>query len=408
MATAKSIAATLAFLAAARPAAALSPDAEALIAQAFSGLDGREIVDYHVHALGLGDSGSGIEVDPRLRSWTSPVVRLKGLVFMRSAGITDEGQADAQYQERLLSLARGFPRPIRLALLAFDRAYRPDGTVDAERSEFHIPNAFVMDLANRHPEEIVPVVSVHPYAPDAVPRLEALARQGARMVKWLPNAQGMDPSDPALDPFYEVMARHGMILLCHTGHESSVHSPDGQRLGNPLLLRRALDRGVTVIMAHAGNRGSSADLDHPGRQARNFELVLRLMDEPRYRGRLFADLSAVTQTLRNRDDLKVLLERSDLHPRLVNGSDYPLPAISVFIQPWLLQMAGFITGPEREALMEIRRENPLLFDFVLKRSLRHPETGARFPAEIFGAHPALCLSPSKGVESAAMNGGENP
>jgi hypothetical protein len=168
-----------------------------------------------------------------------------------------------------------------------------------------------------------------------------------------------------------------------------VHSPEDQRLGNPLLLRRALDNGVTVIMAHAGNRGYSQDLDHPGQVTRNFDLWLRMMDDPKYKGLLFSDISATTQSLRSRADLKLLLERSDLHDRLVNGSDYPLPAIPYFIVTWDLALRGFITHQERRALNAIKRFNPLLFDFVLKRALRHPNSGEKFPPRMFMANPAL-------------------
>ena len=48
-----------------------------------------------------------------------------------------------------------------------------------------------------------------------------------------------------------------------------------------------------------------------------------------------------------------------------------------------------ITMEERGRLNEIYHYNPLLFDFVLKRTLRHPDTGARFPASVFELHPAL-------------------
>ena len=79
-----------------------------------------------------------------------------------------------------------------------------------------------------------------------------------------------------------------------------------------------------------------------------------------------------------------LLKRQDLHPRLVNGSDYPLPAINALIRTRSLASDGFITGEERTALNEIYDYNPLLFDFVLKRTMRHPETKQKLAA--IGVH----------------------
>jgi predicted TIM-barrel fold metal-dependent hydrolase len=377
---------------AAAPERPLSPNAQALLDQAFADFEQAELVDYHVHMLGLGSSGQGASVSPRLLSWQHPISRIKAKLFFKASGISDENDADRQYADRLLSLSRGFPRPYRLAILAFDARRDKNGHIEADKTEIHTPSSYVLDIAKRYPNDFIPVVSVHPYDPEALAKLDAYADQGARIVKWLPNAQGMDPSDPAIGPYYKKMADRGMILLCHTGLESAVHSPEDQRLGNPLLLRNALDHGVTVIMAHAGNRGESADLDHPGQNARNFDLWLRMMDDPKYKDLLFADISTATQTIRSREDLKTLLARTDLHPRLVNGSDYPLPGLPFFIVTYDLMLRGFITKQERRALNEIKQRNPLLFDFVLKRALKHPATGAKFPPGMFMANPALANS----------------
>ena len=151
-------------------------------------------------------------------------------------------------------------------------------------------------------------------------------------------------------------------------------------------------------MAHAASLGSNEDLDHPGTSALNFDLFLRLMDEPRYRGRLFGEISAMTQENRLPGPLLGLLARTDLHPRLVNGSDYPLPAINVVIQTSSLVRHGMITEKERTGLNEIYDYNPLTFDYVLKRTLRHPETGARFATSIFtGANLYAGASPQHEV-----------
>ncbi|WP_243438202.1 amidohydrolase family protein [Fundidesulfovibrio soli] len=388
----------------ARSAKPLSPGAQALVDRAFADLDGRRPLDCHVHILGLGTGGTGVYASPALRSWLRPWSRLKADMVLSASGVKDPALADQQYVARLLALARDFPVEPRLAVLAFDCRYTPGGERDFARTEFRIPDGYVLDLARSHPDTFVPVASVHPSDPHALARLESLAAQGVRVIKWLPNSQGMDPSDPGFDPFYRAMIRHGMALLCHTGHEASVASTD-QRLGNPLLLRRPLDLGVTVIMAHAGNRGTSEDLDNPGRRARNFDLFLRMMDDPRYTGRLYGDISMLAQTARSTGDLKILLERADLHPRLINGSDYPLPAVDIFMQPRVLWLAGFLTDRERRQLGEIYRANPLLFDFVLKRTLRHPKTGARFPASVFVEHAAFIWrgAPEPAVTPAAAN-----
>ena len=91
----------------------------------------------------------------------------------------------------------------------------------------------------------------------------------------------------------------------------------------------------------------------------------------------------MTQVNRPPEPLVVLLGRSDLHHRLINGSDYPLPAINIVIQTRALVRVGMLTPEEREWLNEIYAYNPLLFDYAVKRTIRHPESGSRFPASVF-------------------------
>jgi hypothetical protein len=186
------------------------------------------------------------------------------------------------------------------------------------------------------------------------------------------------------------MAKRGMTLLTHAGVERAVDAADAQEFGNPLRLRRALDHGVKVIVAHCGSLGESDDLDAGGgARAENFDLFLRLMDDPRYVGRVYGEISALTQINRSGRPLATMLERTDLHERLVNGSDYPLPAINALFSTRQLARRGYITDGERELLNEIYDVNPLLFDLVLKRCLKHETSGARFPASVFMTRAGL-------------------
>ena len=363
--------------------ASVSVDARRLIDAAYAGLDAERTLDYHVHLLGVGAGGTGTWVNPNMQSWLHPVQRMRFAVYLSAAGIADLARADSQYVDRLVRLARASRRGMRYGLLAFDYTYHPDGTRDLEGSEFHVPNARVFELAEQHPDLFVPILSVHPYRPDAVAELRRWAARGGRRVKWLPNAMGIDASRPALDRYYAALRELDLTLLTHVGEEGAVEAGERQQLGNPLLFRRALDQGVRVIMAHCASLGLQEDLDHPGRRVPAFDLFLRLLDDPRYEGLLYGEISAMLQVNRLGAPLTTLLRRTDLHPRLVNGSDYPLPAVNVVIQTRALAAAGYIDRAERAALNEIYAYNPLLFDFVTKRTLRHPVSGARFPPEIF-------------------------
>lgn len=369
----------------------LSPAARLLVERAFSDLGGAPVVDYHAHVVGMG-SGNLAEVNEDLLSWWHPLKRGKACIYLSACGITNRATASEDYVARLVRLVRGFGYPVKVHILAMDHFYDPDGRINRERTEFYVANEYVVGLAERYPDLFIPVVSVHPYRPDAIAELEKWAQRGVRQVKWLPNAQGMDPSDPRNDDFYRVMSQYGMVLLSHTGEEKAVDARDAQRLGNPLLLRRPLDLGVRVILAHCASLGSNPDLDHPGRVVSNVELFFRMMNEEKYRGLLVADISATTQANRTPYPLLDLIERPELQGRLVNGSDYPLPAINCVIWTRKLVRLGLISAEERSGLNEIYEYNPLLFDFVLKRTIRHPVTQQRLAGSVF-------------VENALLGGG---
>lgn len=363
--------------------AELSKGARALMRQAFVDIPPGAARDYHVHIVGLGTGDTGAAVNPKMLSWAHPLQRAKTAVYLSGAAVEDVSRADQQYVERLLRLVRNIKGHGKFHILALDHYYNPDGTVDREKSSFYTPNDYVFRLATRHPDAFVPVVSVHPYRADALSELQKWASQGIRFVKWLPNAQGMDAADPRIDDYYRLMRRYAMVLLTHVGKEQAVDGARDQELGNPLRFRRPLDLGVKVIMAHCASLGENEDLDNPGRTASSFDLFMRLMDDSHYEGLLFGELSAITQVNRLSRPLLELLRRSDLHHRLVNGSDYPLPAINAVIHTYQLVRLGVITAEERRLLNEIYDYNPLLFDFVLKRTLRAPDTGQQFAAEIF-------------------------
>ena len=368
----------------------ISQDASDLIQRAFDDIDPERLVDHHVHIAGLGSNGSRAFVNAKMRTWKHPFHRLKFKVYMSSAGVDDEHRADAQLFQRLTNLVANIPNHGKHRLLAFDKNYRPDGSVNLEKTEFYVPNDYVFKLAEQHPDMFVPNISVNPYRPDAIVELEKWARRGARVVKWLPNAMGIDPSDPRCDPFYQKMKELNLILLSHGGEEKAVEAEEDQKLGNPLLLRRPLDHGVKVIVAHCAGLGTNEDLDTPERaQTHNFDLFLRLMDDKRYEGLVFGEVSAMTQFNRLGKPLTTLLQREDLHERLVNGSDYPLPAVNVLIRTRPLVKHGYITAKESNCLKQTYQYNPLLFDFVLKRTIKRPGTERGLPAGVFMTNPAL-------------------
>ncbi len=369
----------------------MSAAAREVLLRAYADVDSAKLLDYHVHLFGTGAEQSGAYVNARMRSWRHPLARARFLVYRSAARVTDESQAEPQAFLRLLALARGHRG--KFVLLAFDQYHGDDGGANRELSEFHVPDDYAFGLAARHPELFVAACSVHPYRPDALAQLERCAARGVRIVKWLPNAMGIDPADARCRPFYARMRALDMVLLSHAGGEAAIDAEAGQHLGNPLRLVAALSAGVKVIASHFAGYGDDDDLEHPGAPRQPaWRLLLRMMDDPRWDGLLFADISATTQANRTPQPLATLLRRGDLHHHLVNGSDYPLPAVNILIRTSQLEAFGLIRPHERAALNEIYDFNPIVFDFVLKRTLRLRDPDGRehrFSPLIFEQHPAL-------------------
>uniref|UniRef100_A0A1X7VQI3 2-amino-3-carboxymuconate-6-semialdehyde decarboxylase n=1 Tax=Amphimedon queenslandica TaxID=400682 RepID=A0A1X7VQI3_AMPQE len=366
---------------------ALTPSTQELLRQrVFNDLDPREVVDYHCHLVGHGDSGSQCYMHHSLKSWWNPLRRIKSAIFMGAAQVTSMEGGDIQFISRLLRLARHFV-PIsctningsdlvvggavgvvsagssderfvhgKLCLLPFDKFVDPlTGEEDEQRTTFSVPNEYSLMLSREYPDLFIAFGSVNPYRSDAIQRLQHLSELGVNVIKWLPNSMGIDPSDERIEPFYNKMKELNMILLVHCGEEHSVNAAYiNNEYGNPLLLRRPLNCGVKIITAHCASEGRGVDIDRgDGSYETCFDLWLRLMREDRYKGLLYGDISAICAVLRVRY-LHRLIQETDIHDRLVYGSDYPVPAINVVVHTSRLVRFGLITDEEKGSLDEFK------------------------------------------------------
>ena len=411
-----------------------------IVAHAFDGIDPAKVIDAHVHLLGDdrgvngtagrvgrtggetggtgadgkgrgtvagngtsggdggdgGGGGDGAWIGEQMRSPLRNPFQYARYRFFLNASCVRRRDEDpsAAFLDRLLACHRATAPGFRLMLLAFDQVHDAGGQARPETSAFHVPNAHARAVAARYPDEIEWAASVHPYRADAVQALDAAVAGGARAVKWLPNAMGIDPASPRCDRFYEALARHRLPLLTHGGEERAVRGAAAHGFGNPLRLRRALDHGVRVIVAHCASLGTGVDLDAgpDGPAVPNLDLFARLMDDPRYEPLLMGDVSALTLANRFPVALGTVLERAEWHGRLLNGSDYPLPGAPALYDLDRMAEHGFLAADAVPVLEAIQDHNPLMFDFVLKRTVSRQ--GTRFAPRVF--ETARHLEPAAG------------
>ena len=292
--------------------------------------------------------------------------------FYLNAACADAENVDNSFLNHLLTLHKELPQGVRLLLLAFDYSYNENGQRQKSHSAFHTPNLHAASIASQHPQQFEWIASIHPYREDCVNAVFDAAKNNARAVKWLPPAMGMDPSSSLCDRFYAAMKESNLPLLVHAGEEKAVHGANTHSFGNPLLLRRPLSQGVRVIVAHCASLGESPDLDigKNGPMLANMALFARLMNEKEYEGLLFGEISAMTQVNRLGPALETLLTNQEWRPRLINASDYPLPAVMPLFSLRKMLKLNYITKAQAQVLGEVRKYNALLFDLLLKRLLR--------------------------------------
>ena len=354
-----------------------------IVARALDGIDPAKVIDAHVHLLGAGGGPNGAWIGDQMRRPINLLQYVRYRFFLNASCVPSGADASRAYLDRLLACHRATLPGSRLMLLAFDQVHDTAGRSLPETTAFYVPDAYARAVATRHPDELEWAASVHPYRTDAVEALDAAVAGGALAVKWLPNAMGIDPASPRCDAFYEALARHRIPLLSHAGGERAVRGVGADELGNPLRLRRALDHGVRVIAAHCASFGPGVDLDagSDGPEVPNIDLFARLMDDPRYEHLLTGDISALMQSNRTAGALGTVLERTEWHDRLLNGSDYPLPGVTALFDLDEMAQLGFLPRDAVPVLEEIQDHNPLMFDFVLKRTVSR--NGARFAPRVF-------------------------
>ncbi|MDH5179415.1 MAG: amidohydrolase [Gammaproteobacteria bacterium] len=360
-----------------------------LVRAAWEGVDPSLYIDCHTHLVGTGDSDSGIWLNPLMQDPLELTQYVRLQFYLNASCIREEEEGvDRQYVEQLLSMNKTFSKGAKFMLLAFDMRHDQNGQPERQRSAFAIPDKYAAAVVQRYPQRFEWAASIHPYREDCVEALEWAVVHGAKAVKWLPPVMNIDPASSACDRFYAALVKHNIPLLTHAGDEHAVAGVDSQSFGNPQLLRRALDHGVKVIVAHCATKGTNPDIDHPNKgEVENYRLFTRMLDEPRYEKLLYGDVSAILQLNRVGPHIEELLQREEWHSRLLNGSDYPLPGVMPMFSAKSIADMGLLDKRHVAVLVELRKYNPMLYDFVLKRSLR--SKGKRFAAGIFETRRVL-------------------
>lgn len=303
-------------------------------------------IDMHVHAAGIGYGDSGAFVGDRLKnSW-------KFGIYLKAFDVSEKELEAEGDQVLLAKLSRKIDESVYVAsavVLAMDGVIAEDGNLDRARTQFYVPNDYLMREVAKYPN-LQFGASINPFRKDSVERLEWAVANGAALIKWLPNIQLFDPADERITPFYKRMAELCIPLLTHTGAEKSFVDAD-DRLGDPLRLELPLNLGVTVIAAHIATTGHIDGEEQ-------FERFLRMYE---HYPNLYGDISSLTQ-VNKRGYLRKALQVESLQPRLLHGTDWPLQFFPLVSPYFMLDTISL-----REANAVRRVSNKWDKDYLIKK-----------------------------------------
>ncbi|MGC0251239.1 amidohydrolase family protein [Pseudactinotalea sp. Z1748] len=223
----------------------------------------------------------------------------------------------------------------------------------ASRAGVRTPNDYVADFVDQLSTPTIPFAAIDPIDEDWREQLEEAVQLGFSGVKLYPVLSLFDPTARDFDDFYQVLARHGMVLLWHMGASPS---PVGKlAVSHPLVVDEVARRhpGLVQIMAHMG---------HPWQRDTNVVL--------RKNRRVFADISGVPS--RPMDAFLGLVHAQEWGTvdQLLFGSDYPLwtPAEAIAKLRSVGELrAGDLPHVTEETIHTILHQNAL--DLL---GLRHP------------------------------------
>lgn len=280
----------------------------------------------HIHIGGPGDSGSGCRMSHEFMfspAFAAMLIALKATPF----DITNR-----KIREIILDVIDTSVNIDYAVLLSLDGVYRNGKYLESE-SHLVTPNDYILSLSKAN-NRVLFGASVHPYRKEkeVVNETMRCIDNGAVLFKWIPSSQQIDPMNKKCIPFYEILAKENVPLLCHTGAELAVPTSDfgANKLNDPRRLKRALDTGVKVIAAHCATPYLGAIL--PADKGYFDELMEMLKSSESKGWNLYADISAFCTPTRITYLERIIksISKGDIGPdRLLYGSDFPIPIIDI-------------------------------------------------------------------------------
>jgi predicted TIM-barrel fold metal-dependent hydrolase len=169
---------------------------------------------------------------------------------------------------------------------------------------------------------------------------------GFKGAKFLQNYWNVDTSEVRYRPYFEKLAALNLPLIVHVGNESSIHSYKAcetlEMLDAPLAV------GVTVIAAHMALSYETLGLRKMfSKNPKYFnEEYFRLLEMLKEHDNLYADISALLTPIRAKA-LRHLSQEYEVHDKLLFGTDFPVPFLTLLNSYDLPYKKRFVLGKEK-------------------------------------------------------------
>jgi predicted TIM-barrel fold metal-dependent hydrolase len=240
------------------------------------------------------------------------------------------------YTSSLTDMIRNSEHINQIALFGVDARVDEKGNVLHQDLTVCGTNDELLDLYHKNKDVVIPFFSINPMRPDALDLIDKYVEHGFKGAKFLQNYWNIDTREDRYRPYFEKLKKYDLPLIVHIGSESSVHSYKACEGIN--MLDHPLAVGVNVIAAHMALDYEPLHIfktlsKNPKNFNEDYFTLLQMLEQ---HDNLYADVSALLTPVRAKV-LPHLSQQTQIHDKLLFGTDYPVPFSTIFTSydlPW--------------------------------------------------------------------------